>query len=130
MCPLTAPCSCGQIRILVEGPPRYVGLCHSLACPRRTGSAIATPAHFAGTYEVPSTAPDCRRTGDRGARFCFRVCPVCGANFVRNEDGVENRGVGVAVSAFHDPLAFPAPHYSVHNGRRIPGCRFRRSPLF
>jgi hypothetical protein len=47
------------------------------------------------------------RAGDRGARFRFRFCPVCGTNVFHTEEGVED-GVGVAVGAFAEPT-FPAP---------------------
>ncbi|MDB5537376.1 MAG: hypothetical protein JWQ65_2251, partial [Devosia sp.] len=32
----TASCSCGQLSIEVEGEPGGVGVCHCLACQRRT----------------------------------------------------------------------------------------------
>jgi len=38
----TASCSCGQLRIQVEGEPRGVGICHCLACQQRTGSVFAS----------------------------------------------------------------------------------------
>ncbi|MFN2470768.1 MAG: aldehyde-activating protein, partial [Gaiellaceae bacterium] len=33
-----AACSCGQLRLTVEGEPVRVSICHCLACQRRTGS--------------------------------------------------------------------------------------------
>ncbi|MGO4840389.1 GFA family protein, partial [Rhizobiaceae sp. 2RAB30] len=33
----TASCSCGGLSIQVEGEPLGVGVCHCLACQRRTG---------------------------------------------------------------------------------------------
>lgn len=36
----TASCSCGQLRIQVEGEPRGVGICHCLACQQRTGVGV------------------------------------------------------------------------------------------
>ena len=74
----TACCSCGQLRIEVEGEPRGVGLCHCLACQRRTGSVFAALASFAAPYRVSGRATEYVRVGDRGARFVFRFCPVCG----------------------------------------------------
>ena len=112
----TASCSCGQLRIEVEGEPRGVGLCHCLACQRRTGSVFATLASFAAPYKVFGTATEYVRVGDQGARFVFRFCPVCGTTVFHTEEG-RSGSVSVAVGAFADP-SFPAPQVSVYDSRR------------
>jgi len=50
----TAACSCGQLRIEVRGEPLGMGLCHCLACQRRTGSVFAALAAFAAPYQLPA----------------------------------------------------------------------------
>ncbi len=114
----TASCSCGQLRIQVEGEPRGVGMCHCLACQRRTGSVFAALASFSAPFEVFGTAAEYIRTGDQGARFIFRFCPICGTTVFHSEEGVDD-SVGVAVGAFADPN-FPAPTVSVYDCRRHP----------
>lgn len=114
----TASCSCGQLRIRVEGEPLGVGICHCLACQRRTGSVFAALASFAAPFEVSGTATEYVRTGDQGARFIFRFCPVCGTTVFHSEEGDDDT-VGVAVGAFADP-SFPAPQVSVYDCRRHP----------
>jgi len=114
----TASCSCGQLRIEVTGEPRVVGMCHCLACQRRTGSVFAALASFAAPYKVSGTATEYVRVGDQGAAFRFRFCPVCGTTVFHTEEG-EVDGVGVAVGAFADPN-FPAPKYSIYDCRRHP----------
>lgn len=114
----TASCSCGQLRIEVAGEPRGVGVCHCLACQRRTGSVFAALASFAGPYAVDGTATEYVRVGDQGARFIFRFCPVCGTTLFHTEAGREG-AVSVAVGAFADP-GFPAPRVSVYDSRRHP----------
>jgi hypothetical protein len=52
----SASCSCGQLRIEVEGEPRGVGVCHCLACQRRTGSVLAALASFRAPFKVFGTA--------------------------------------------------------------------------
>ena len=74
----TATCSCGQLRIEVRGEPLGVGVCHCLACQRRTGSVFAALAAFAAPYTVTGAASEHVRVGDQGARFTFRFCPICG----------------------------------------------------
>jgi hypothetical protein len=113
-----ASCVCGQLGIAVHGEPRGVGVCHCLACQQRTGSVFAALAAFRAPYEVTGTATEYVRTGDAGARFRFRFCPVCGSTVFHTEEGVEGR-VSVAVGAFADP-AFPAPAVSVYDCRRHP----------
>lgn len=114
----TASCSCGQLRIQVEGEPRGVGICNCLACQRRTGSVFAALAVFAAPFEVFGNATKYVRSGDQGARFVFRFGPVCGTTVFHTEEGHEG-SVAVAVGAFADP-SFPAPEVSVYDCRRHP----------
>ena len=116
--PRTAACTCGQLRIEVDGGPRGVGICHGLACQQRTGSVFAALASFTAPFRVTGTATEYVRTGDQGARFRFRFCPICGTTLFHTEEG-EAESVSVAVGAFADP-AFPAPTVSVYDCRRHP----------
>jgi hypothetical protein len=111
-----ASCSCGQLKIEVEGEPLGVGVCHCLSCQRRTGSVFAVLASFPSPYRVTGEATEYVRVGDQGARFRFRFCPVCGTNLFHTEEG-DDRSVSVAVGAFADP-AFPPPEVSVYDSRR------------
>ncbi|WP_299396037.1 GFA family protein [Pelagibius sp.] len=113
----TAACCCGQLRVEVQGEPVAVGLCHCFACQRRTGSVFAALAAFRPPYKVFGRASEYVRTGDQGARFRFRFCPVCGTNLFHTEEGCEDRGIAVAVGAFADP-DFPPPTDSVYDCRR------------
>jgi hypothetical protein len=114
----TASCTCGQLRIRVDGEPLGVGVCHCLACQQRTGSVFAALASFRAPFEVFGVASEYVRTGDQGAQFRFRFCPVCGTNLFHTEEGMSG-SVGVAVGAFADPT-FPAPSVSVYDCRRHP----------
>ena len=118
----TAFCSCGQLRIEVQGEPLGVGVCHCLACQRRTGSIFAALAAFAAPYQVIGTATEYVRVGDQGARFRFRFCPVCGTTVFHTEEGHDRSSVAVAVGAFADPN-FPPPEDSVYDCRRHPWVR-------
>ena len=118
----TAACACGQLEIEVEGEPLGVGVCHCLACQRRTGSVFAALAGFAAPYRVFGSATEYVRIGDQGSRFSFRFCPVCGTNLFHTEDGEEDAHVSVAVGAFADP-GFPPPRDSVYDRRRHPWVR-------
>ena len=113
----TASCSCGQLRIEVEGQPQGVGVCHCLACQRRTGSVFAALAGFVAPFKVFGTATEYVRTGDHGAKFRFSFCPVCGTTVFHTEEGVDPSRVAVAVGTFADP-SFPPPQDSVYDCRR------------
>src|SRR5690606_27291600 len=102
--------------IEVQGEPLGVGVCHCLACQRRTGSVFAALASFAAPWRVVGRASEYVRAGDQGAEFRFRFCPVCGTNLYHTEEGEEG-SVSVAVGAFADP-GFPAPEVSVYDSRR------------
>jgi hypothetical protein len=115
----TAACVCGQLSIEVEGEPRGVGVCHCLACQQRTGSVFAALASFRPPYRVTGQATEYVRTGDAGAQFRFRFCPVCGSTVFHTEEGYEDRSVSIAVGAFADP-AFPPPRASIYDSRRHP----------
>ncbi len=113
-----ASCSCGQLSIEVNGEPLGVGVCHCLACQRRTGSVFAALASFTTPYAVCGKATEYTRTGDQGAQFIFRFCPTCGTNLFHTEVGEEG-SVSVAVGGFAEP-GFPPPTVSVYDCRRHP----------
>jgi hypothetical protein len=115
----TASCNCGQLSIEVHGDVQGTGVCHCLACQRRTGSVFAALAGFALPYTVTGRATEYVHTGDQGGKFRFRFCPICGSTVFHTEEGQEHRGVSVAVGAFADP-AFPPPQDSVYDCRRHP----------
>jgi len=119
-----ASCTCGQLRIEVEGEPIGVGICHCLACQRRTGSVFSVLASFAAPFKVFGTATEYVRVGDQGARFKFRFCPVCGTTVFHSEDGFDD-SVGVAVGAFADP-GFAAPQVSIYEIRKHPWVQLPR----
>ena len=113
----TASCYCGQLSIEVLGEPQGVGICHCLACQRRTGSVFAALAGFLAPYKVTGTATEFVRAGDQGANFRFRFCPVCGSTVFHTEEGYESKWVAVAVGTFADP-SVPPPQDSVYDCRR------------
>ena len=94
-----------------------VGVCHCLACQRRTGSVFAALASFAASYEVFGAATEYVRVGHQGAKFKFRFYPVCGTTVFHTKEGHEHSSVAVAVGAFDDP-SFPRPQDSVYDCRR------------
>jgi hypothetical protein len=114
-----AACSCGQLHLTVEGEPFSVGICHCLACQRRTGSAFGMQAGYdAGRVRVAGRSKEYPRTSDEADRkvHVFHFCPECGSTVFYTEPD-EPDLVVVMVGAFADPT-YPAPTESGYGGRR------------
>jgi hypothetical protein len=112
-----ATCSCGQLRLSVEGEPLRISVCHCLACQRRTGSVFGVQARFhEDKVQVSGQRSEYTRTSDEGDERTFAFCPSCGATvFFRTSQAPAI--VGVPVGAFADS-AFPPPTISVFESRR------------
>jgi hypothetical protein len=113
-----AACSCGQLRLEVDGEPVRVSVCHCLACQRRTGSAFGFQARF-GREDVTITGRAHRytRTSDEDhEERTFNFCPECGATvYYTSASGPDL--IAIPVGAFADP-AFPPPAFSVWESRK------------
>jgi hypothetical protein len=114
-----ATCSCGQLRLTVEGEPIRVTVCHCLACQQRTGSAFGVQARFpAERVQISGRSTQYTRISDDGESRTFSFCPECGAT-VYYGWGPEPDSIGVPLGAFADP-AFPAPTRSIYESRMHP----------
>jgi hypothetical protein len=120
-----AACSCGQLRLTVEGEPVRVSICHCLACQRRTGSVFGVQARFdAEQVATEGSSRQYIRVSDEGQkRGFFHFCPDCGATVFYTTEAMPGT-VAVPVGAFADP-SFPAPTTSVweerqHSWLRLP----------
>jgi len=115
----TATCRCGQLRAECVGEPVRISVCHCLECKRRSGSAFAAQARFpASRVTTEGSSTEWAHVGDSGNPCIFHFCPICGATVWYRSAGVPDL-VAVAIGAFADP-AFPAPHYSVWEERKLP----------
>jgi hypothetical protein len=114
-----ATCSCEQLRVVADGEPVRVSVCHCLACQRRTGSAFAVQARFnADRVRTEGRYTEYVRVSDDGDARIFCFCPECGATvFYKIPSAPEM--IAVPVGAFAD-RAFPAPTRSVWESRRHP----------
>ena len=114
-----AACSCGQLRVRVEGDPFVVSICHCLSCQRRTGSAFGMQAAFrADQVQVAGRYVDYARTSDEQDRkvHVFHFCPDCGGTVFCTEPD-EADLVVVMVGTFAD-TGFPPPTESRYGARR------------
>ena len=107
-----ATCSCGHLRLTIEGEPVRISMCHCLECQRRTGAVISNQARFPReqiTFVGKATA--WTRTAESGNTLTFHFCPVCGSTVYWENEGFPGV-VAVAVGNFADQN-FPAPTIAV-----------------
>ena len=115
-----ASCSCGQLRLMCQGEPVRVGICHCLACQRQTGSAFSVIAVYARDQVQPpeGTVKRYARVAESGRTVNFGFCPECGGT-VFWEAEMRPGQILVAVGTFADP-DFECPSVSVWERRRHP----------
>jgi hypothetical protein len=112
-----AACSCGQLRVRVDGEPVRLSVCHCLSCQRRTGSAFAVQARFrVDDAQIEGEYKESVRRSDKGHLVTFSFCPSCGGTVFFKADYAPDI-VAVPVGTFADP-SFPAPTVSVWEKRR------------
>jgi hypothetical protein len=112
-----AACSCGQLRLVAEGEPVRISICHCLACQRRTGSAFGAQARFpTERVEVTGRSEEFVRVSDAGEPRTFSFCPECGSTVYYVASPTVDL-IAVPLGAFADP-AFPPPRVSVWESRK------------
>jgi len=118
-----AACACGQLKLVAEGEPVRMSICHCLQCQRRTGSAFGFQTHYPREQitAIQGRSSTFVRNGDSGNSVTFHFCPECGSTVYWEPGGHPGR-ITVAVGAFADPT-HPAPHNSVYEISRHPWVR-------
>jgi hypothetical protein len=114
-----AACHCGQLRLEVDGDPFVVGICHCLACQRRTGSAFGMQAAFTpDQVQILGRYSSYTRISDEADRkpHDFHFCPECGSQVFYTEPD-EPDLIVVSVGSFADS-SFPPPTESGYDSRR------------
>lgn len=112
-----ATCSCGQLRVTVEGDPVRISMCHCLECQRSTGAPFAFQARWPKEQvRVEGRYSDYTRVSDEGEERTFHFCPDCGSTVFYEPD---HEHIAVRVGNFADP-SFPPPRFSVWEERRHP----------
>ena len=113
----TASCGCGQLRVICEGEPVRISMCHCNACQKRTGNVFGTQARFPREQvTIDGRSSQWTRLGDSCKPITFQFCPGCGSTVyweISNAPGL----IAVAVGAFADP-SFPPPRHSVYEEQR------------
>lgn len=108
-------CQCGQIRVICQGEPVRVGICHCFECQKRSGGPFAVQARWEPqNVRTEGTPKEWSRKGDEGTSATFRFCPNCGSTVWYTNEGMDL--IAVAIGAFGD-TSLPDPQYSVYEAR-------------
>ena len=96
-----ARCYCEQLRLVCQGAPRKVSMCHCLECQRRTGSALSVAAFYERDLVkvVKGITRSYQRVSASGLPVTFHFCENYGLN-VYWEPACLPRLTGIAVGAF------------------------------
>jgi hypothetical protein len=114
-----ASCSCGQLKVVCEGEPVRISMCHCNACQQRTGSVFGVQARFPREQvRIDGKATRFARKADSGNTLTYGFCPECGSTMFWEGTGFSGL-IAVSVGNFADP-GFPAPRISVWEGKRHP----------
>ena len=100
-----ATCTCGDLRVTLEGDPMLVSACCCTRCQRRTGSFFGVTAYFRPDQ---MTARSGEASEFRRGEATFRFCPRCGTSLWWAFDWGDDI-LGVAGGCFADPT-LPGPH--------------------
>jgi hypothetical protein len=112
-----AACSCGQLRLSIEGEHARISVCHCFECQRRTGAVISNQARFLrDQVTVEGRATAWARKAESGNTLTFHFCPTCGSTVYWENDGFPEY-VSVAIGNLGDPN-FPAPTIAVWEDSR------------
>ncbi len=100
-------CLCGKVRIVAEGAPVRVGLCHCMDCRKHHGAPFLAAAVFA--EDAVTVTGETRSFGPR------HFCPECGSSlFFRGKDTLE-----IHLGALDEPGVFE-PTFEIWTVRREP----------
>lgn len=113
----TGSCRCGRLKVVCEGEPVRISVCHCLACQQRSGSAFAVQARWPDAQvELSGESKAWERIADSGARARYLFCPECGSTVAYTLDSFPGL-TAVPVGCFADPN-FPPPRFSVYEHRK------------
>ena len=118
--PRIATCSCGQLKLTMQGDPTDVTVCHCFECQKSTGSVFGVSTYWpkSACRSIEGEAKLWRRSSDAGRWLDNYFCPVCGSTVYWYAEFAPDE-IGVSAGNFADP-GFPAPTSAVWDSCRHP----------
>ena len=102
---VTGGCLCGAVRVVAEGAPLRVGLCHCMDCRKHHGAVF----HASAVYSEVRVAV----TGEVGEYRGRCFCPVCGSSVFSRSPGEVEVHLGAL-----DEVGVFVPRYELWTVRR------------
>lgn len=112
-----AQCLCGNLKVTIQGEPKFSMVCHCKNCQRQTGAAFRYGVYFPETgVKVEGSEKSYQYPAESGRSIEAHFCQNCGAT-VYWKAGFAQGLTGIAGGCLteHD---FPAPRTSVWNQSR------------
>ena len=111
--PTSGSCACGAVRIIAEGEPNRVGLCHCFDCRKHTGAPFGAFAIYPATQvTVAGDEPGVFASSTTGRRY---FCRSCGSPLFCRDEGSDE--IDLLIGAF-DATSLFAPTYELWTSRR------------
>jgi hypothetical protein len=116
----TASCSCGQLKLTMQGDPTDVTVCHCFECQKSTGSVFGVSTYWpkSACRSMEGESKLWRRSSDAGRWLDNYFCPVCGSTVYWYAEFAQDE-IGIAAGNFADP-SFPPPTSAVWDSCRHP----------
>lgn len=114
----TGHCSCGALRVVAEGEPLRVSICHCRECQRRTGSVYGVQARYSKASVTVEGGYSTYLRGSEYGEVRFHFCSNCAGTVFYELEGMPDM-VGIPVGVFAD-AGFPAPTVSIFEERMHP----------
>lgn len=112
-------CACGSVKVIADGEPATVSMCHCSQCQKRTGSTYSVHGYFLRTaVTIEGETRSHRRTADTGCYITFHFCPVCASTVGWDVEAMPDM-VGIPVGVFAD-ASFPQPTTSIFVPQKHP----------
>jgi hypothetical protein len=112
-----AACSCGDLRLTLQGEPEMVSSCCCTRCQRRTGSLFGVTVYFRPAQMIAQAGAEATFHRSDGSTT-FHFCPRCGSSVWWAPDEAQDV-IGVAGGCFAD-TGLPSPQRMVWTEHRHP----------
>ena len=78
-----ATCNCGSVRIIANGPPVRIGLCHCTTCRKGSGAPFTANA----IWTADCVTVEGKTSNWKAATVARHFCPSCGSPLFGVSDG-------------------------------------------
>ncbi len=118
----TGGCLCGDVRLVADGQPKRVGICHCMDCRKHHGAVF----HASAVFPDGAVTVTGETRGFKGRHFCprcgssvFSVSPQDATPTLRGGEGAGGVEIEVHLGALDEPGMF-TPTYELWTIRREP----------